>query len=199
MCWSPRQKYPLPAEFDGSHNRARRAGQSAMANTAPACGACRRCRERGGARQLHGSRNTRTLTPVQLVRILHCHGRPLLPCPFCLFSSSPCCAFPYLAAHSSWPHCSFHRYNGLANSRFHTLLFGINMLRSDKLPHCRAKRRCLGAIVQLLCNQNFNGLSCRCSEITSAGRPTLRLTAMGLTSLELTGVGTSRRKSAICD
>jgi len=29
----PRQKYSLPAEFDGSHNRARRAGQSAMANT----------------------------------------------------------------------------------------------------------------------------------------------------------------------
>ena len=33
---TPRQKYPLPAEFNGSHNRARRAGQSAMANTAPA-------------------------------------------------------------------------------------------------------------------------------------------------------------------
>jgi hypothetical protein len=28
-----------------------------------------------------------------LVRILHCHGRPLLPCPFCLFSWSLCCAF----------------------------------------------------------------------------------------------------------
>jgi hypothetical protein len=60
----PRQKYPLPAEFDGSHDRTRRAGQSAMANTAPAYGARRRCRERGEAGQLHGSRNTRTLTPA---------------------------------------------------------------------------------------------------------------------------------------
>src|SRR6266571_4032162 len=61
---TPQQKYPLPAEFDGSHNRARRAGQSAMANTAPAHGACRRCRERGETGQLHGSRNTRTLMPA---------------------------------------------------------------------------------------------------------------------------------------
>ncbi len=65
---TPRQKYPLPAEFDGSHNRARRAGQSAMANTAPAHGACRRCRERGEAGQLHGSRNTRTPTPAPVRR-----------------------------------------------------------------------------------------------------------------------------------
>src|SRR6266705_2536747 len=35
-----------------------------MANTAPAHGACRRCRERGETRQLHGSRNTRTLMPA---------------------------------------------------------------------------------------------------------------------------------------
>ncbi len=54
-------KISLPAEFDGSDNRPRRAGQSAMANTAPACGACRRGRERGEAGQLHGSRNTRSL------------------------------------------------------------------------------------------------------------------------------------------
>src|SRR6266850_5705368 len=40
-------------------------------------------------------------------------------------------------------------YNGLANSRFHTLLFGINSLRSDELPHCRAKNHCSGAFVQL--------------------------------------------------
>jgi len=53
MCWSLPTKYPLPAEFDGSHNRARRAGQFAMANTAPAYGACRHCRERGEAGQLH--------------------------------------------------------------------------------------------------------------------------------------------------
>ena len=29
--------------------------------TAPACGACRRCRQRGETGQLHGSRNTSTL------------------------------------------------------------------------------------------------------------------------------------------
>ena len=57
---------------------------------------------------------------------------------------------------------------GLGNSRFHTLLFGINRLRSDKLPHCWAKSHCSGAFVQLLCNQNFNGLSCRCTPIMSA-------------------------------
>jgi len=43
--------------------------------------------------------------------------------------------------------------NGLANSRFYTLLFGINRLRSDEVPHCRAKSHCSGAIVQLLCNR----------------------------------------------
>ena len=31
---------------------------------------------------------------------------------------------------------------------FHTLLFGINRLRSDGLPHCWAKDRCSGAFVQ---------------------------------------------------
>jgi len=62
----------------------------------------------------------------------------------------------------------FSTENGLANSRFHTLLFGINRLRSDTIPHFCAKRHCLGAFVQLLCNQNFNGLSCRCTPITSA-------------------------------
>ena len=43
--------------------------------------------------------------------------------------------------------------NGLANSRFHTLLFGINRLRSDELPYCWAKSHCSGAIVQLLCTR----------------------------------------------
>src|SRR5882762_6085764 len=63
---------------------------------------------------------------------------------------------------------SLRPYNGLANSRFHTLLFGINRLRSDELPHCWANSRCSEAFVQLLCNQNSNGLSCRCRPITSA-------------------------------
>src|SRR5260370_41246878 len=57
-------------------------------------------------------------------------------------------------------------YNGLANSRFHTLLFGINRLRSDELLHCRAMSPCSGAFVQLLCNQNFNCLPCRWTPIT---------------------------------
>jgi hypothetical protein len=58
-------------------------------------------------------------------------------------------------------------YNGLANSRFHTLLFGINRLRSDELPHCWAKSPCSGAFVQLLCNQNFNALPCRSTPFTT--------------------------------
>ena len=33
-----------------------------MANTAPACGQCRHCRERGEAGQLHGSRSALILT-----------------------------------------------------------------------------------------------------------------------------------------
>jgi hypothetical protein len=41
-------------------------------------------------------------------------------------------------------------YNGLANSRFHTLVFGINRLRSDELPHCWVKSRGSRAFVQLL-------------------------------------------------
>jgi hypothetical protein len=46
--------------------------------------------------------------------------------------------------------------NGLANSRFHTLLFGINRLRSDEMPHCWAKSHCSGAIVQLFVQQEFS-------------------------------------------
>jgi hypothetical protein len=45
--------------------------------------------------------------------------------------------------------------NGLANSRFHTLLFGINRLRSDELPHCWAKSPCSGAFVQLFVQPEF--------------------------------------------
>jgi hypothetical protein len=66
------------------------------------------------------------------------------------------------------PGRSFGPYNGLANSRFHTLLFGINRLRSEELPYCWAKSHCSAAIVQLLCNQNFNGLSDRRTSMTSA-------------------------------
>ena len=44
----------------------------------------------------------------------------------------------------------------LANSRFHTLLFGINRLRSDELPHYWAKSHCSGAFLQLLRIQDFN-------------------------------------------
>src|SRR6266850_3407161 len=56
------------------------------------------------------------------------------------------------------PGRSFSPYNGLANSRFHTLLFGINRLRSDELPHCWTNSHCSEAFVQLLCNQDSNGL-----------------------------------------
>ena len=51
--------------------------------------------------------------------------------------------------------------NGLANSRFHTLLFGINRLHSDGMPCFGANDPRSAAIVQLLCNQNFNGLNNR--------------------------------------
>src|ERR1700756_1111405 len=61
----------------------------------------------------------------------------------------------------------FSTENGLANSRFHTLLFGINRLRSDELPHCWAKSPCSGAFVQLLCDQNFNALPCRSTPFTT--------------------------------
>ena len=71
------------------------------------------------------------------------------------------------ACSSGWTPAS-DAYNGLANSRFHTLLFGINSLRSDELPHCWANSHCSEAFVQLLCNQDSNGLSCRCRPITSA-------------------------------
>ena len=52
-------------------------------------------------------------------------------------------------------------YNGLANSRFHTLLFGTNRLRSDGLPYFGAKQSCSAVIVQLLCNQECDGFSDR--------------------------------------
>src|SRR5260370_38902486 len=58
------------------------------------------------------------------------------------------------ACSSGWP--ARDPYNGLANSRFHTLLFGINRLRSDELLHCWAKSHRLGAFVQLLCNLNWS-------------------------------------------
>jgi len=45
--------------------------------------------------------------------------------------------------------------NGLANSRFHTLLFGINRSRSDGIPYFGANDPCSAAFVQLLCNRYF--------------------------------------------
>ena len=50
----------------------------------------------------------------------------------------------------------------------HTLLFGINKLRSGELPHCCEKSRSQGALVQLPCNLSFKRLPCRCTPITSA-------------------------------
>jgi len=40
------------------------------------------------------------------------------------------------------PGTGFSQYNGLANSRFHTLLFGINRLRSDGMPYFGANDSC---------------------------------------------------------
>ena len=43
---------------------------------------------------------------------------------------------------------------GLANSRFHTLLFGINSFRSDELPHCWAKSHCSGQLCNYCATKN---------------------------------------------
>jgi hypothetical protein len=45
--------------------------------------------------------------------------------------------------------------NGLANSRFHTRLFGINNLYSGEMPYVCAKPPCLGPPVQPLRNRDF--------------------------------------------
>jgi hypothetical protein len=66
------------------------------------------------------------------------------------------------------PGRSFGPYNGLANSRFHTLLFGIKRLRSDELAHCRAKSRCSGAIVQLLYKQKYDVFQAVCGAAIKA-------------------------------
>jgi hypothetical protein len=47
------------------------------------------------------------------------------------------------------------QYNGLANSRCHSLLFGINRLTSDAMPHFGAKCHHSGPFVQLLCDRYF--------------------------------------------
>src|SRR5258708_4511039 len=54
----------------------------------------------------------------------------------------------YVFRLTGWWRQSLPRRNGLANSRFHTLLFGINRLRWDKLPHCWETSHCSGAFVQ---------------------------------------------------
>src|SRR4026207_900756 len=60
------------------------------------------------------------------------------------------------------PRYRFSQYNGLANSRFHTLLlFGINKLGSDGMSYFGANDPCSAAIVQLLCNQKCDGFSDR--------------------------------------
>jgi len=44
------------------------------------------------------------------------------------------------------PGTGFSQYNGLANSTFHSLLFGINNLRSDEMPYFGAKTPVFGSI-----------------------------------------------------
>src|SRR5438445_1515152 len=73
----------------------------------------------------------------------------------------------------------FATYNGLANSRFHTLLFGINRLRSEEILHCRAKSACSGTIVQLLCNQKCDGFSDCCGTAATTSTEGIRETIAG--------------------
>jgi len=47
------------------------------------------------------------------------------------------------------PGTGFSQYNGLANSPFHCLVFGINSLHSGELPYFGARCPGSGAIVQL--------------------------------------------------
>jgi hypothetical protein len=47
------------------------------------------------------------------------------------------------------PGTGFSQYNGLANCPFHSLVFGINELRSGEMPDFRAKGPYSGAFVQL--------------------------------------------------
>ena len=63
------------------------------------------------------------------------------------------------------------RCGGFPNSRFHTLLFGINKLCSDEMPHFSAKGPSLGAFVQLLCNRYFALNTQKMITITKALRP----------------------------
>jgi hypothetical protein len=50
------------------------------------------------------------------------------------------------------PGRGFGPYNGLANSPFHSLVFGTKDLCSGELPYFGAKHPCLEPVVQLLCN-----------------------------------------------
>ena len=61
--------------------------------------------------------------------------------------------------------------NGLANSRFHTLLFGINRSSSDGMPYFGANDPCSAAFVQLLCNRYFALNIHKMITVTKAFRP----------------------------
>jgi len=69
------------------------------------------------------------------------------------------------------PGTGFGPYNGLANSRSHTLLFGINNLCSGEMPYVCAKPPCLGPSVQLLCNRYFALNTQKMIAITRTFRP----------------------------
>jgi hypothetical protein len=93
----------------------------------------------------------------------------------------------------SKPHrARFATYNGLPNYRFHTLLFEVNRLRSDEVLHC-----CSEAFVQVLCNENFNGLP-KFSQ-PSPGQFDRRIAAAGMNSANReANRGLRRRFSLSC-
>ena len=59
------------------------------------------------------------------------------------------------------PGTSVSSYNGLANSPFHSLVFGMNKLRSDEMPYFGTEDPCLEASVQPLCNQKSDSFTHR--------------------------------------
>ncbi len=71
------------------------------------------------------------------------------------------------------PGRGFSPYNGLANSRFHRLMFGINSLRSDEMPYFGAIHSCLGAFVQPLCNDFRSKTATVLPTVKTAISPTL--------------------------
>ena len=56
------------------------------------------------------------------------------------------------------PGTSFSSYNGLANSSFHSLVFGINSLCSGELPYLVQKALVWGLLCNYCATGSYNGL-----------------------------------------